>query len=117
MKRAARATWVERVEQWKKSGKRAEEFAKEIDVNVHSLKWWKWMLASEKSKTAAMQRTARSALAKAPSLTPITFVEMSAAIASDAIEVVLPSRVRVAVRPGFDEPTLSRVLEVLERRT
>lgn len=118
MKREARATWVERVERWKKSGKSAEEFAAEIGVNVRSLKWWKWMLASERSTSTAKKSTkvrAPTALVKA-SITPITFVEMTAAVVSDAIEVVLPTSVRVAVKPGFDDRTLSRVLDVLERR-
>lgn len=119
MTREARATWVERVERWKKSGKTADEFAAEIGVNARSLKWWKWMLGSERSSASAKPRAKQRAatpLAKSSAITPITFVEMTSAIATDAIEVVLPTSVRVAVKPGFDEQTLSRVLDVLERR-
>jgi hypothetical protein len=46
----------------------------------------------------------------------LTFVEMTAPIATEALEVVLPTTVRIRVRPGFDDATLGRLLDVLERR-
>ena len=49
-------------------------------------------------------------------ITPMTFVEMSAPISTDALEVILPTTVRVCVRPGFDDKTLGRLLDVLEQR-
>ncbi len=49
-------------------------------------------------------------------VTPLTFVEMTAPVVSDALEVILPTSVRVCVRPGFDDATLARLLDVLERR-
>lgn len=73
-----------------------------------------WHLGAAWTATSAPRKSA--ALATAPTLTPLTFVEMTAAVAVDAIELVLPSRTRVAVRPGFDERTLDRVLDLLERR-
>lgn len=114
MKRVGREVWERRVEQWRRSGKSADAFAAEVGINPRSLKWWKWNLGVAAKPTARKS----SALARsAPSLSPITFVEMTQAVVADAIEVVLPSRVRVAVRPGFDERTLDRVLGVLESRT
>ena len=49
MTRETRATWAERVERWKRSGKTADEFAAELGLNVRSLKWWKWMLGSKRA--------------------------------------------------------------------
>jgi hypothetical protein len=52
----------------------------------------------------------------ATTISPLTFVEMSDPIEGEALEVVLPSRVRIRVRPGFDVATLGRLLDVLEAR-
>jgi hypothetical protein len=41
---------------------------------------------------------------------------MTAAVDVDRLEVVLPSGVRIRVRPGFDADTLGRLLDVLEAR-
>jgi hypothetical protein len=46
----------------------------------------------------------------------VTFVELSAVLDAEQLEVVLPSSVRVRVRPGFDSPTLAQLLDVLEAR-
>jgi hypothetical protein len=48
---------------------------------------------------------------------PMTFVEMTPPVSTDALEVILRTAVRVCVRPGFDDPTLGRLLDVLERRS
>jgi hypothetical protein len=56
-------------------------------------------------------------IAKVPTqISPLTFVEMAAVIDAQPLEVVLPSSVRIRVRPGFDSPTLGRLLDVLESR-
>lgn len=116
MKRVGREVWEKRVEQWRRSGKSASVFAAELGINPRSLKWWKWHLGAESTPKPAVRKSAALAPSPAPSLSPITFVEMTATVVADAIEVVLPSRVRVAVRPGFDERTLDRVLDVLAYR-
>jgi hypothetical protein len=52
----------------------------------------------------------------ATAISPLTFVEMTAAPETDRLEVVLASSVRIRVRPGFDSATLGRLLDVLEAR-
>ena len=49
-------------------------------------------------------------------ITPMTFVEMSAPFSTDALEVILPTTVRVSVRPGFDDKPRGRLLDVPEQR-
>jgi hypothetical protein len=62
-------------------------------------------------------RRTRAPIAKRPTaITPLTFVEMPAGMEAEPLEVVLPSSVRIRVRPGFDSPTLGRLLDVLESR-
>ncbi len=128
MGRESRETWAKRVERWSESGLTAAEFAAELGISPGSLKWWKWRLAAEpktvtaEPKTVAARPSARrrsAAIAKAPSsvLSPLTFVEMTSPVVSEAsLEVVLPSTMRIRVRPGFDDVTLGRLLDVLERR-
>ena len=119
MNRESRATWEKRIERWRDSGLSAKEYAAEVGINVRSLKWWAWRIgAAQKSqapKTRARRRRSPK-IASAVTSPPLTFVEMATTVATDAIEIVLPSTVRVHVRRGFDDATLRRVLDVLESR-
>jgi hypothetical protein len=121
MERTSRETWAKRIERWKDSGLTAAEFAAEVGVNAHSLSWWKWRLGAEGRPAPARRgRLPRSTprageVTKPLSPSPVTFVEMATAT-PEALEIVLPSTISIRVRPGFDEATLGRVLDVLERR-
>jgi len=122
MGRESREVWAKRVERWTDSGLTAKEFAAEVGINAHSLMWWKWRLgagataaASGASRPSSPRRRRRAT----PRVAPLTFVEMPRAEQagdSDALEIVLASSVRIRVRPNFDDATLRRLLEVLDRR-
>jgi transposase-like protein len=119
MVRASRETWAERVAEWQESGVSAEKFAPTIGVNPSTLRWWRTQLVSPspKRRDRALVRGATTEATKTSvTVTPVTFVEMTAAIDGDRLEVVLPSSVRVRVRPGFDSATLAQLLDVLEAR-
>ncbi len=122
MERASRETWAKRVERWKDSGLTAKEYAAELGVNAHSLSWWRWRLSSEAGQLEPMaRRRRRRAISKAtPAATstppPLTFVEMTASIAAEPLEVVLPSSIRIRVPSSFEASTLGRLLDVLEQR-
>lgn len=119
---AIRETWAKRVERWKDSGLSAKEFAAELGINARSLSWWRWQLSKTDTAPRKRARRRRSATASTAitkptaTISPMTFVEMSAPISTDALEVILPTTVRVCVRPGFDDATLGRLLDVLEQR-
>ena len=53
MERASQETWANRVERWKASGLTAAEFATELGISGHSLKWWKWRLSNGKKSVGA----------------------------------------------------------------
>ncbi len=121
MGEAAREIWAKRVERWKDSGLTAKEFAAELGINAHSLSWWRWRLSSEAGQLAPTARRRRPhAMSKAapttPSTPPLTFVEMTASIATEPLEVVLPSSIRIRVPSSFEASTLGRLLDVLEQR-
>jgi hypothetical protein len=112
MERADRETWAKRVERWKDSGLSAAQFAAEIGVSAKALSWWKWQLSrgEQRSKPVRRRRKAKA------SLSPMTFVEMSAPARSDVLEVVLPSGFRIRVPAPVDSDALGRVLDVLDKR-
>ena len=114
MDRTSRETWAKRVERWRDSGLTAKEYAAEIVNSPHSLSRWNWRLPSA-AKTKTRVRSRHSS-ALAPPVTPLTFVEMTAAVTSEPLEVVLPSSVRIRVPSTFDAPALGRLLDVLEHR-
>lgn len=123
--KTTREQWSARVTRWKDSGLTAAQYASEIGVSPKSLAWWRWRLASEASASDVPQPAlgsgapmplARRMPRTATTISPLTFVEMTAAVETDRLEVVLPSAVRIRVRPGFDSPTLGRLLDVLEAR-
>ena len=120
---AVRETWAKRVERWQDSGLSGKAFAAEIGINARSLSWWRWHLARGEIAPAPTPRRRRrsrapdTAMARAATISPMTFVEMTAPVLTDGLEVILRTTVRVCVRPGFDDATLGRLLDVLERRS
>jgi hypothetical protein len=110
MERASRATWAKRVEKWKRSGLTAKAFAAQAGISASSLAWWRWKLGAEaKSKNRHRRRT--------PTVEPLSFVEVPQAAMSameGAIELELPSGVRVRVPAGFDPSALARLVAALE---
>jgi transposase len=84
-----RATWAERVREWRRSGLTASVFAEREGLNAGTLKWWNSRLARVSTVSAR----------------------------PPVVEVVIDARAsgaRVAVPAGFDEATLRRLLAVLE---
>ena len=116
MVRATRETWAKRIEKWKASGRTAEEFASELGVRAKTLVWWGWCLGSKRAaRSARGEKRALTVRARAESITPLTFIEMTRP-PSDALEVVLRTDVRVRVPATFDPGALVRLLDVLEQR-
>jgi hypothetical protein len=115
MDRTSREEWAKRVERWKESGLTAPEFAAEVGINARSLSWWKWRLARRGAKQGSARRpSSRRARASAvPS--PLTFLEMTPPMRSEALEVVLPTSIRIRVPSDFDAAALGRLLGVLEQ--
>ena len=117
-----REQWARRIQRWKDSGLPAKAFAAELGINARSLAWWKWELSkSEAAVVTALPRRRRSrsapaAATLAKTISPITFVEMTASLTGEPLEIVLPSTLRVRVPVGFDDATLVRLLDVMDRR-
>jgi len=99
------------------SGLSPDAFAAKTGLRASTLSWWKWRLGADERTKTPRALAVRSEPAKAAAeLTPMTFIDMTASVRAEPIEIVLPSEVRVRVPPSFDERPLSRLLDVLERR-
>lgn len=117
MAKTSREAWAKRVEWWKASGLTAAEFASRHGIAAASLKWWKWRLGSRGGEGAAKRQRSRSlARTAAAAISPLTFVEMTAAVRSEALELVFPNGLCIRVPAGFDAPALERLLDVLSKR-
>jgi hypothetical protein len=119
MGRASRETWAKRVERWKDSGLTAKEFAAELGISAHSLSWWRWRLSSQSREPKPAARPHGAISKTTPSTaspTPLTFIEMTAPVAAEPLELVLPSSIRIRVPSSFEASTLGRLLDVLEQR-
>jgi transposase len=106
MERISRHQWVKWIEQWRRSGLSASEFADRVGVKERTLRYWKWLLGYE----------ARSGVS--PPALPTPFVEVVGVPAETRrdLELRLPSGVRVRVPSGFLADDLARVLRILEGR-
>lgn len=104
-----REKWRRRVSAWLASGLSRETYAAQHELNARTLAWWRWKLSSEGVEL--------------PTETP-PFVEVTGALVEFTAEAgrdAEPLQVRMAgvvvdVPVGFDAPTLSRLLDVLECR-
>jgi len=102
------------VERWKASGLTAETFARKHGVSGRSLGWWKWRL--KKPARADERSRAGKKAVKSIAMPPLTFLEMTPALRSEPLEVVLVSGCRVRLHADFDAAALRRLLDVLEGR-
>jgi hypothetical protein len=96
--------WAERVREWKASGRTARQFAEGRDFKASTLTYW-----------ASYLRRGRVGASPAPRGQPgvrMARVERSTAPVDDSI-VVAVGTLRVAVRAGFDEALLRRVVRAL----
>jgi transposase len=102
---ATRNVWAKRVEQWRKSGLSAEDFAAREGIKSKQLGWWRWKLKSSASDPAA---------SRPPQFLPVRVVTPVACPpgATDPVEIALPNGRVVRVTAGFDAATLERVLEI-----
>ena len=117
MKRTSREQWEAIIGAWKASGDTATTFSRKRGISVRALRWWRWRLNAIAREEAEVQKSEASR-----KMVPLNFLEVPVQsipfhVDGDLLEVVLPSKLVVRVRPGFDDATLDALLNVLERRS
>lgn len=121
MAKEAREVWEKRIDRLRDSDLTDAEFAREIGVNVHTLRSWKWKLSGKTRGSGGAKRARRpeGKRTKRAAAKSATFVQMQVSTEADSargerIELdVCGVAVRVPI--GFDEPTLARVVSVLRQ--
>jgi hypothetical protein len=112
---ATKQVWRQRVEAWRASGKRSEDFCKGRDFSAGLLRHWAWRLGLTR-KGQRPEPVEQQPIRLARVVVPPQLRSRSAAWARDGIEVEI-GPARVHVRRGFDAETLRAVLDVLECRS
>lgn len=102
-----REKWAKRVEQWKDRGLSAKEFVAETGINARSVVWWRWEFSNGDGAPKPRHRrrsreAAAVAITKSLAQSTMKFVELMAPVSRDGLEVILPSTIRVCVRPGLE---------------
>lgn len=110
------AYWRGVLDRWRASGVPKTRFSRREGISPDVLGWWQAQIL--KRDRARERRTVAAApavgsLTQAPAFVPVRVAPASSPSSGAALEVLAGGRV-IRVRPGFDAPTLVRVLETLE---
>ena len=95
--------WLERIRQWKDSGKTAEEFAAGQPYKASTLKW----------RAAGLRRTAEGGGRISEGQAPLGAIRMARVVQRGAELVVEVSGARIALSRGFDAVLLTEVVRAL----
>jgi hypothetical protein len=107
-----REQWRKRVELWKDSGLSAREFAAEMGLNYHALRYWSWRLRVDKRSKGS----AAIVMAAKPRFIEVTEALTGAKAMTEGSGLELQvSDVVIRVLVGFDERTLRQLLAVVRQ--
>jgi hypothetical protein len=113
-KRTGREEWRKRIERWRDSGLSAEQFAAELGINAGTLKYWKYRLGKEPTRSAAAEPKPQRG--NAPSVSSLVEVHAGPIIPPSSFVLELGHDRRLQIPSHFDGPSLERLLLLLERR-
>lgn len=107
-----KAYWSRQVADWAASGVSVSAYCLAHGVSAERLYWWRRHL----DNGGQVSGTPVAAVAGRPLFKEVTLPEPFVS-AGGPLEVVAPGGTCVRVYPGFDAPTLARVLAVVESRS
>ena len=114
MREATRATWVARVEAWKKSGQTAAAFAADKPYKGTTLVWRAWQLRHNAGNTTKRRGTKPFATKKTATKIALAEVVRKASDESTSARVMVEVvGARIAVNRGFDAALLREVVQAL----
>jgi hypothetical protein len=103
----SRAQWRQLVEGWPRSGLTQRGYCERHGISLASLRRWREIFRAERGAAGAES-------GERPRLVPVNLVaEGPWPTPGTGLTLVLGDGVRLEIAPGFDEPTLRRVLGVL----
>ncbi len=93
--------WKRILEDWVASGMDERDYCRRSVIPITKFRWWRKRLRPEHAVPT-------------PFVSVRVKKERSVPISSVPIEIVFPRDRIVRVRPGFDEETLARIVQILE---
>ena len=105
-------TWARRVEAWRASGKRAEEFSRYEGYAASTLRWWSSKLKHEMPPPPPAPEVRLARVVRTVTAVPAPAPALASPFAAIMIDVTAAS-VRIAVGPGADRETLAMVLDLV----
>ena len=105
------AMWSERVEAWLASGLTSKAFCEGKEFTAGGLRHWAYRLRQTRPRKQGTLAVRVAKVVPVPRPSPVP--EPAPPSAPLVLEV---GGVRIAVRPGFDRPTLAAVVDVLSAR-
>jgi transposase len=106
---ATDAKWMERIRQWKESGRTAEEFAQGQPFKASTLKW---RAAEQRRAAEGGERYGKGRAATGP-IRMARVVARARSVAPGAGVVVEIAGTRIALSHGFDPELLAEVVRAL----
>jgi hypothetical protein len=110
MKAETKAIWAERVEEWRKSGKSAPEFAADKPYAGSTLQWAASRLKQGPARASRPGKGRRAPTGEIRMARVVRRVSQAAVVAEMVIEV---AGTRIGVRRGFDRALLREVVSAL----
>jgi len=109
---ATRQEWAARIQQWRRSGQTARDFARAHGFNHNTLMHWSWRLGAQSQSDAPRRAPRRRTRSSQP-----TFVEILAQpVAEGCFELELAGGKRLRIPPRFEAKSLTLLLQVLEQQ-
>ena len=108
MAETGRARWSVRVEEWKRSGLSARDYAAQAGLNAGTLCYWKWRLSREARQQAAP--AAPKGVRSKPKLVELKPVSL---IDDERVEIELSNGHRLRVPARLDAQALTRLVKVV----
>jgi transposase-like protein len=109
-RRRTREDWQRLVEGWPRSGLTQSQYCERHGVSVGSLHRWREQLRGAPGAGARVGGVESTASLR---LLPVELLAEAPAAGEAALTLVLGARLRLQIAPGFDAPTLQRVVALL----
>jgi hypothetical protein len=108
--------WSALLNDFRRSGLTHAEFCRRREISIHSFRKRLYQARTPKPTPSVHL----SAVSPAPDFIPVTILPdpiPTTAPGQQSLELILPNGRRIAVAPGFDPPTLRRLIAVVEDPT
>jgi len=109
---ATRQEWTARIQQWRRSGQTARDFARAHGFNHNTLMHWSWRLAAQSQADTPQRAQPQRRRSAQPAFVEI----LTQPVAEGCFELELAGGKRLRIPPRFEARSLASILQVLEQQ-